>query len=154
MQLNQTVACPTISSSIGGVHDGTTMLPNIFVANSTETLSQAIFENATISNSADVLETSNEITYDFYDEHQQNITQTHENHPKAQNNSIENGMVEIINMNRTESIDSQTVNNKVENSPNKATNHSDVNQTTFNRAPTANPFRVWVFFMVVYLVFV
>lgn len=155
MQLNQTIACPTISNSINGVHDGMAVHPNIFIANATEQLETSnSFENASISNSADTLETSNEITYDFFDEHQPNITQIHEKHPKIQNNSIGSGMVEIININRTESIDGQTVNNKVENSPNKAINRNDVNHTTFSRAPKANPFRVWSFFIVVYLVFV
>lgn len=157
MQLNQTVACPTIISSIDSVNDGTAVLPNILLANATEQLQthlQAIFENVTISNSADIVETSNEITYDFYDERQPNITQIHENQPKSQNNSIGNGMVEIINMNRTESIDSQTVNNKVEKSPNKAINHNDMNHTTFSRANKPNSFCVWAFFIVIYLVFV
>lgn len=158
MQLNQTVACPTITNSIGGLQDGTAMHPNMFIANATEQLQthlQAIFENATISNNADVIETSNEITYDFYDEHQTNITQIHEKHPKAQNNSIGSGSVEIINMNRTESTDSQMVNNnKVENAHKKPTNHNDVMHTTFNRAPKTNPFRIWAFFIVVYLVLV
>lgn len=153
MQLNQTAACKknkttnhTTNDIISNKNAITSFHPALNTFSTTTTDSISIQNNdknkssTTVKSvmSAEATRPTNEIGYDFYDEnHVNNITQTKEPLQKNHGISMDNGTVEIVNINKTDlnggggrrtNVDDDEPNNTIHSTIHRVTDYTSAHE--------------------------